>query len=62
MRILGEMKALEKPHEELHHLIKEIIEAKEAGRSDEAQMLYQQIDPLSKKIIGLLDDVEAKVS
>jgi methyl-accepting chemotaxis protein len=58
---IAEMKALEKPHAEMHHLIKEIIEAKESGRVDEAQELYQQVAPLSEKIVGLLEDVETQV-
>ena len=56
------MTALEPPHEELHRLIKEIIQLKEQGDMPGAEELYKKIPPLSEQIIGLLDAVEQKAS
>ena len=48
-------KQIEVPHEELHKIIKDIVNANEIGNKQEAEMLYQRIDPLSKEIVGLID-------
>ncbi len=55
---LSEMRALEQPHEELHELIRNIIELKNAGRRDEAEAALDKIAPLSEKIVGLLERIE----
>ncbi len=57
-RGVPEMRALESPHEQLHRLIREIIEKKNSGHDQEARRLFDRIDPLSKEIIGLLNSVE----
>jgi len=49
---------IEPPHEELHIIIKEILELKEQGKDDEAEALYQRIEPLSREIVGLIDKVQ----
>jgi methyl-accepting chemotaxis protein len=59
---LNEMKELEQPHEQLHDLIKRIIELKSTGKQAEAEMALEQIIPLSEKIVSLLDAIEGKVS
>ncbi len=58
---IKEMQELEKPHEELHALIHLIIDLKEAERLEEAEEAFKQVEPLSKRIIGLLDTIEQKV-
>ena len=58
---IGEMADIEKPHEHLHKLIREIIELKEKGRIKEAEARYREVGPLSEKIIGLLEAVEHKI-
>ncbi|HJW27288.1 MAG TPA: methyl-accepting chemotaxis protein [Rhodocyclaceae bacterium] len=55
------MRDIEAPHEELHTTIARIVEAKEAGRRDEAETLYARIEPLSKKIVGLLQETKRQV-
>lgn len=55
---IPDMKAIEPPHAELHKLIKQIIAAKSAGELQEAERFYQQIEPLSKKIVRLIEQVE----
>ncbi len=57
-RHIPQMQALEAPHAQLHKLIRAIIEKKNAGRDGEARTLFEQIDPLSRQIIGLLNEVE----
>ncbi len=55
-----EMRELEQPHEELHRLIREIIEAKERGDLEQAEALYDQVVPLSRRIVALLSAVEQR--
>ena len=57
---ITELKDVEAPHAELHKLIKEIIELKHAGRKDEAERRYGEIETLSTRIVGLLQAAEAK--
>ena len=52
------LKDVEPPHAELHSLIKKIVEHKHAGRVQEVEAAYEKIDPLSRRIVGLLDEVE----
>jgi methyl-accepting chemotaxis protein len=52
------MRDLEQPHEELHKLIRSIIEQKEQGQMQQAEQLYQKVGPLSERILQLLDTVE----
>ncbi|HHJ11813.1 MAG TPA: chemotaxis protein, partial [Chromatiales bacterium] len=59
---LPEFKDIEPPHAELHKIIKEILNLKEAGRDDEAEELYKQVEPISKRIVSLLDEVERKAT
>jgi methyl-accepting chemotaxis protein len=59
---IPEMRLIEKPHHELHELIKKIIEKKELGLINEAEALYQKIPPLSETIIDLLEQVEASIA
>ena len=56
-----EMKALEKEHETLHHVIKAVMEHKHAGRKAEAEAEFAKVAGLSKRIIDLLTAVETKV-
>ena len=58
---LPELARLEKPHAELHRLIKEIVKLKHAGREREAEATYTKVEPLSKEIVGLIDALEEKV-
>ncbi|MET0065777.1 MAG: methyl-accepting chemotaxis protein [Candidatus Thiodiazotropha sp.] len=58
---LPDMQAIDKPHEEMHQLIKQIIQLKESGDLEEAERLYERIAPLSSKIIQLLNRVEEKL-
>ena len=59
---ISEMKTLEKPHEELHKLIKTIVSLKQSGKTAEAEAEYQKIEPISNKIVNLLNQVKQQVS
>ena len=57
---LAQMREIEEPHAQLHRLIGSIIEHREAGRDDEAEQAYREVGPLSRRIVGLLNEIEAK--
>ncbi|MEG7522363.1 MAG: methyl-accepting chemotaxis protein [Chromatiales bacterium] len=59
---IPEMRELEAPHAAMHELIKQIMQKKNAGSGAEAAQLLRQVDPLSLRIISLLDIVERKVA
>ncbi len=64
LRELGaipEMKALEEPHAEIHRLIRQVIELREAGRQEEAWAAYARVDALSAEIVELLDRIQRQV-
>ena len=56
------LKQIETPHAELHQTIKKIVEAKEAGRDSDAQVLYARIEPLSEQIVSLIDRLEVEIN
>jgi methyl-accepting chemotaxis protein len=58
---ISEMREIEDPHSKLHRLIREIISLKEEGKHAQAEEKYQQIEPLSKTIIELLNKAETKI-
>ncbi len=56
-----EMKALESEHTKLHATIKTIMSLKQAGNAAGAEAEFAKVEPISKKIIELLNAVEAHV-
>lgn len=58
---IPEMKQLEHEHEALHGLIKTIINFQHAGKVDEAEAEFAKVEGVSKRIVGLLTAIEAKV-
>lgn len=56
---LDAFRRIEAPHAELHTLIRQIIEYKEAGRVGEAEAAHKGIEPLSAQIVELLDKVSS---
>lgn len=53
-----EFKDIEPPHEELHKVIRQVLDLKERGDDAGAEALYQQIGPLSEEIVGHLDTLQ----
>jgi methyl-accepting chemotaxis protein len=57
---MPEMTQIAGPHEEIHKVIKAIIQHKEARNTAEAEQEYDKVGPLSKKIVKLINQIEAK--
>ena len=49
------LQAIEKPHDRLHQLIGEIIQAKHQGKEAEAERKYQEVAQLSGEIVSGID-------
>lgn len=58
---IPEMREIEKPHEELHKLIRQIIQLKQEGKNSQAEEFTHKIGPISNKICALLDSIEIQV-
>ena len=56
-----EMHDMEGPHERLHRIVKDIVTLKTQGDSAGAEARFQEIEPLSKEIVGYRDRIEGKV-
>ena len=52
------LRDVDAPHAELHRVIKEIIALKNAGQDDAAEALMRQVETISSRIVGLLDETE----
>lgn len=59
---IAEMQEIEKPHQELHRLIKQIIQYKESGKIAEAEEAFKRVGPLSENIVSLIDRIEHKLA
>ncbi|MCL4492595.1 MAG: methyl-accepting chemotaxis protein [Nitrospirae bacterium] len=45
------------PHEKIHLLAKEAVEAHNAGNSEKAKRIYNEIESISRQIVGVLDEI-----
>ena len=59
---IPEFRDLEQPHTELHYIIQQILHLKQAGQMDEAQRLFQRVEPLSLQLVNLLDRLEQSIN
>ncbi len=59
---LPEMEQVRQPHAEIHALIQRIVELKHNGQIEEAEKEYLKVEPLSDKIVGLIDSIKTRVS
>lgn len=55
---LAEMREIAQPHERLHQVICEVIEAREQGNKAQAEQLYQKVEPMSKEVVALISRIE----
>lgn len=55
------MITLEKPHKELHALIKRVVDLNREGKRAEAEALVSQVDRLSGEVVRLLEQLESTV-
>ncbi len=58
---LSEMRNLEEPHAELHRCVEELVRAKHAGDTGQAEALYSRLRELSHQITGLLTALQHRV-
>lgn len=59
---LAAIKAVEKPHEELHELIRMVIDFKNNNRLKEAEQAYKKVADLSQIIVSHLDEAERQAT
>ena len=59
---LHALQAVEKPHEELHELIRIIIDLKNNGRMKEAEKAYQSVAKISESIVSHLNAAEQEAA
>ncbi len=59
---LPEMQKLVKVHFRLHDVIKDIVHLKHAGKHDEAEICFNDVEPMGADIIRLLNALEQKVA
>ncbi len=59
---IPEMQRMEKSHEQLHAVIRDIIALKEAGKYAQAESRFAEIEQLSDEIVMLLHRVEGRVA
>ncbi|WP_181388465.1 methyl-accepting chemotaxis protein [Vibrio albus] len=52
---------IEGPHTRLHQIVKEVMELNEQGEIDKAQLLSQELSPISDEIVELLDKTKASI-
>jgi len=55
------LQTIEKPHDRLHKLIGEIIQAKKGGRTKEAEDKYHEVAQLSDQIVSGIDQLAQQV-
>ena len=55
------MQEMERLHEQMHGVIKEVVSLKNAGQADQAEQAFAPVGPLSEKIVYLLKQVEERV-
>jgi methyl-accepting chemotaxis protein len=59
---MSELRQIDKPHRELHDLIKKIYDHKQQGDMQAAEREYERVGPLSEEIVGLMKSLQGKVS
>ena len=59
---LPEMQQIEKPHKDLHDLIRQIADLKERGDIQAAEREYEKVGPLSEQIVSIMQKIEQKLS
>ncbi|MGD0282794.1 MAG: methyl-accepting chemotaxis protein [Dissulfurispiraceae bacterium] len=53
-----DFKSVEPPHEKIHQLAKSAVEAHRAGDRARAEQLYQEMEPVSRRIIDMIDSIK----
>ncbi|MES9893830.1 MAG: methyl-accepting chemotaxis protein, partial [Candidatus Thiodiazotropha endolucinida] len=59
---ISEINQIEKPHRELHELIKRIADLKNRGDMQAAEREYQRVGPLSEEIVRMMQTIQSKLN
>lgn len=59
---IAEMRQVEKPHQELHELIRRIHDLKQRGEMQVAEREYERVGPLSEEIVKLMRAIEQRIA
>ena len=59
---IAAMQEVRQPHAELHQLIRRIIDLKNGNKLAEAEREFSKVEPLSQRIVGLIDQIKQQVS
>jgi methyl-accepting chemotaxis protein len=58
---VSEIHMLEKTHAELHKVVKQVIQLKNAGEDAQAQDEFKRVSSISEEVISLLKSIEQQV-
>jgi methyl-accepting chemotaxis protein len=58
---LPELRQIEGPHKELHDTIRQVVELKRRGDKTAAENTYKKVEPMSRRIVELIDHLKEKV-
>lgn len=58
---IASFREIEPPHAKLHAVIRKIVTHTETGNIQDAETLYQEMEPLSKKIVGLIEKTKNSI-
>lgn len=61
MKMPPSMRKAETPHAALHALVRQIIEANQAGQRHKAESLFAELDKISTEIVACLDAAEREL-
>ncbi len=59
---LPSFKAISAPHDKIHTMARQVVDAANAGNLDQAEQLFPQLVTLSRQIVALLDDIKHESS
>jgi methyl-accepting chemotaxis protein len=59
---LREIQMLEKKHQGMHALVKQVVELKQAGKTKEAEQEFSNVHSAAEEVVGLLNSVEKQVT
>jgi methyl-accepting chemotaxis protein len=59
---IREFDELEKRHQQMHHMVRQVVELKHAGRTKEAELEFTHVVEAAEEVVALLDKVEAAIS
>ncbi|MET0066734.1 MAG: methyl-accepting chemotaxis protein [Candidatus Thiodiazotropha sp.] len=58
---ISEIPQMEKPHRELHELIRRVVELKRQGDTEAAEREYLRVGPMSEEIVSMMQIIRSKL-